>query len=371
MRKLGLIALLASLAALAALMAVGCGEDDPKPAIARLFASESCGVAPLRVDFRADASGGTPLGDPTGGNNWLKMSWDFGDGTVISDGASIAYHEYQEPGIYTVTVTAEDDEGERASRSLEVEVQADSLAIDAFSLVGDELGSEVPACQPLSLAITAETCGFDPVADNYERFVFRWYVGDSVYTSPTPQHSFQPTELGEQQIRLVLEDPTRSVTRVDTVNVTVVESAGSDVSLAVDWLNNESQPSADPRLERDVASYPDTLTYTIRVRNDGPADAFGLFVEGNIATYNRLLFLRADASVGEFTYFPNVSDRPWEWTVPAVPAGGEQTVDITFYIETASVGAVYNFPAEMSAYACDPDDDDLEVQASVRINSNP
>ena len=61
------------LARKAAVAVIGCGEDDPKPVITRLFASTECGVAPLRVDFRADATGGANLPDPTGGNNWLKM----------------------------------------------------------------------------------------------------------------------------------------------------------------------------------------------------------------------------------------------------------------------------------------------------------
>ena len=95
----------------------GCSEDDAKPQITRLYASEGCGVAPLRVEFRGDASAGAPLDDPTGSNNWLSFTWNFGDGTVLSDATSVAYHEYQEPGTYTVTLTAEDNDGEKASRT--------------------------------------------------------------------------------------------------------------------------------------------------------------------------------------------------------------------------------------------------------------
>ncbi len=365
MRKLGLIALLA---ALTALVAIGCGEDDPKPAISRLFVSESCGVAPLRVDFRADATGGTPLGDPTGGNNWLTMRWDFGDGTVIEDGAAVAYHRYEEPGVYTVTVTAEDDEGESASRSREVVVQADSLSIEAYGLLEDQPTSTIAACEPLQLGITAETCGFDPVTDSYERFVFRWRVGDSVYTSPFPRHSFAPDQLGDQVVTLVLEDPTRSITRRDTVAVTVVESPGVDVSLAADWLQSP-QPSETETLERDVPSFPDTLTYTIRVINDGPATAYNLEVTGDLPAYNRLLFLRADTESGQLAY--DSTQRLWVWDVPQVNAGEEQVVHVSFYVETASQGASYGFPTVLTPYACDPDDDDLAVEPVLIINSRP
>ena len=74
MRKLSLTLLMA---ALTIIVMIGCGTEDPKPSITRLYASATCGVAPLRVDFRADATGGANLPEPTGGNNWLRMRWDL------------------------------------------------------------------------------------------------------------------------------------------------------------------------------------------------------------------------------------------------------------------------------------------------------
>jgi PKD repeat protein len=366
MRKLGLIALLVTLTAL---LAVGCGDDEPKPSVSRLFASETCGVAPLRVDFRADAAGGTPMGDPTGTNNWLSMSWDFGDGTVIDDGASVAYHEYQDPGIYDVTVTVEDDEGERASRTRTVVVQADSLTIDAYALLNDEPFETVFACEPVELGITAETCGFDPVADSYERFVFHWEAGDSVYTSPTPRHSFSSEELGTQQVAVTVEDPTRSVTRRDTVTVEVAPSPGVELSLATDWQNNPGQPSEGPVLDRVTEEFPDYMTYSVRVVNDGPADAYNLQVTGDLPIYNRLLFDSAAPDTGTVTY--DQGDKQWTWQVPQVLAGEEAVLDVTFYVEIASVGASYDFPSVMAPFPCDPTDDDLEATATLNFAETP
>jgi PKD repeat protein len=367
MRKLGLIALLAALTALAV---IGCSEDDPKPAIARLVASESCGVAPLRVDFRADATGGVPLSDPTGSNNWLKLIWDFGDGTVIDGGASVAYHEYAEPGTYEITVTAEDDDGERASRSLEVVVQPDSLTIEAYSLsVQDgEPATEIAACIPMEFGITAETCGFDPVTSSYERFVFRWSVDDSVYTSPTPRHSFAPDELGERTVQVRVVDPTRDVVRRDTLQVTATPSAGADVSVTADWTATDPAATA-ALLQRDIAEFPDRLTYTIRVQNDGPEDAYNLSAAGNVSFSPRIFFETSEVSSGSFAY--DASTKLWSWDIPRVPAGGEATLEVGFYIEVTPAGQIYSFPATLDPYPCDLDDDDLTITAQVEILSVP
>ena len=136
-------------------LAVGCGDDEAsKPVVTRLHVSEACGVAPLLVDFRGDAAGGEPLSDPSGTNNWLKFTWDFGDGTVIDNGTSIAYHQYDSAGVYTATLFAEDDAGERSSRSVVIDVRADSLAISAFSRVGDLVVDVVKTCEPVTFDIT-------------------------------------------------------------------------------------------------------------------------------------------------------------------------------------------------------------------------
>jgi uncharacterized repeat protein (TIGR01451 family) len=370
MRKLGLILMLAAMTALAV---IGCGTDDPKPAITKLYASSTCGTVPMRVDFRADATGGTAFPEPTGGNNWLQMTWDFGDGTVIQDGTSIAYHFYSEPDTYTVTVTATDDNGDTATRSREIIAYADSLAVFAYGAVDSQLVEEVPACRPLELGALVETCGFDPVNDSYERFLYRWIVGDSVYTSPNPRHTFESTELGLQEIHLVLQDPTRSITRFDTVMVDVLASNGADVSLSADWLASPGGPDSEV-FDRDVASFPDTLTYTVHLLNDGPDDAYNVDVIGTLPSNNRLIYYDAAFSSGSLVYRERIDGnlaKEWTWNVPLVAAGGEESVDITFYLEMSSTGASFDFDTLIDGYACDPDDDDHEVTATLNIASVP
>ncbi|MBD3221336.1 PKD domain-containing protein [bacterium] len=346
----------------------GCGEDAAKPKITQLHASESCGVAPLRVDFRGDATAGEPLDDPTGANNWLEFTWDFGDGTVIEGGTSVAYHEYLEPGMYVVTLTAEDNNGDRASRSETIEVRADSLTIDAYVLLNDEPVTEVPTCAPLDMGVTAESCDFDPVVDSYERFTFRWSVADTVYTAPFSRHFFGSEDVGEQTVGLLLEDPARSITRRDSVSVSVVESEGADLSLDADWLLSP-QGTEDVVLMRDVPSFSDTLTYTIRLANDGPDQAYQVEVVGEVDDNNRLFFHEANASHGSFVFVED--DDQWTWFVEALPAGDVATLDVTIFLEQGNAGNRYFFPAAITPYDCDPDDDDLEVEPILELVTVP
>jgi uncharacterized repeat protein (TIGR01451 family) len=362
MRKLGPLLLLA---ALTALVVIGCSDDEPDPSITRLNASEPCGVVPLRVDFRADATGGKPFADPTGGNNWLKMTWDFGDGTRIENGASIAYHEYEEPGTYTVTVTAEDDRGKTASRSLQIRANADSLSVTTYGLIDEMPIAAVEACRPVQLGVIAETCGFDPVTDSYERFLFRWNVRDSVYSGPHPQHSFTPGELGEQIITVRLIDPAQGITRRDTLHLTVLESPGADLSLSADWLLSDPA-SATPDLNVVNPVWPDTLTYTVHLRNDGPTAAYNLRVTSTLPPFNRLYFYRAVPSHGTATF--TSSTRAVTWRVPELAADTDAQIDISFFIEVEQT-TQYQFPSVLQPYPCDPDSDDVQVTPRLLIGT--
>jgi len=368
MRKLGLILFLA---ALAALFVAGCGEDDSKPVITRLYASETCGVAPLRVDFRADVSGGKPLADPTGGNAWLRIVWDFGDGHGIDNGTSIAYHEFADTGTFNVTVTAEDDNGERASRSIAITVIADSLGIQAFSRIDGEPGDEIAACRPIEFYTVGNLCGFDPDVDSYERFIFRWEIGDSVYTGTNPFHAFAPVDVGDQDIHVVIEDPIRSITRRDTVFVNVLASPGADLSLEADWLGSP-QPTAEDTLRRDVPGFPETMPYTVTVSNAGPADAYNVGVRGSFPSDPQLYFIDQVQTDGSFYYDASAAaNRYWLWVLPVLPAGSSETVDVTFGLDLGDERDDYLFATAIEPYACDTIPANNQAAPVLHIESAP
>lgn len=359
-------------------LAVGCGEDEAsKPSITRLYVSDACGVAPLQVDFRGDAAGGEPLSEPSGSNNWLKFTWDFGDGTVIDNGTSIAYHQYDAAGEYLATLTAEDDAGERASRSIVIDVREDSLTIAGFSRVGDTVTDVVKTCEPVTFEITADACDFDPVNDTTDRYVHRWSLfrivppgpeelsADTVLTAtfrePRPVHFFDPDDIFEQLITLQIEDPVRSITREDSFTVTVIESEGADLSLSASWILTD--PEADGTLyQREVQDSIEILTVSFVLTNDGPETAYLLETQGRLDGFAGLTHQGGEADHGSYHHDGDVADT-WQWSVDELAPGTSAQLDITFMLEQPNVGDEFEFTATTAPYACDPDDDDLAVTA--------
>lgn len=77
---------------------------------AKISASVTEGVPPLEVRFRNAGQG--------------SVRWDFGDGSVSDESAPT--HVFQDPGLYTVTLTVTDAEGGSARSFLEIAVDRDS-----------------------------------------------------------------------------------------------------------------------------------------------------------------------------------------------------------------------------------------------------
>jgi len=367
MKNLGVMLFLT---ALAAVTLVGCSEDNAKPAITRLHISEKCGVAPLHLELRADATGGVPQSDPTGGNNFLTMDWSFGDGSGIDNGSSIVYHTYEDPGVYVVTVSAEDADGDRASRSDTVYVFADSLQVGIISLVEDpETGdlvatSTVDACQDIRFLISAAACDFDSVTGYYERFLYRWEMQDdsnSVYLTPQVNHSFPPGNAGEHQIRLILEDPGRSITRNESYTL-MVEYQGADLEAQARWEAPDPDTLVVPRGE-----FPSVYQYTVDLANRGPDPGYnvrvtGLFPEDEETDYRVDGW---DASVGELSYAPD--DSIWVWNIDYVPASTNQYLRLDLEIADA-VPDTHTILNQVE-YVCDDDPLDDAWTLALRVRA--
>ncbi len=158
----------------------GC-NDETAPTFARIRVYPDCGVLPLQVDCLAMVTGGDESGDPTGGNNNLSITWDFGDSTSGGE-TSLAYHTFTRTGDFTVTATATDPDGKTASISQLVHVMADTLAIGASS---NFPGGAVTVNDTVRFDVLAQACAIDPlIDDDYRNLVFSWGMDDSflVYT---------------------------------------------------------------------------------------------------------------------------------------------------------------------------------------------
>jgi PKD repeat protein len=354
MKKLGVTLLLAGLATV---LAVGCSNNDTKPVVTRLITSETCGVAPLAVEFRADASGGQPASQPTGGNSFLKIHWDFGDGTSQADGASVAFHTYAEPDTYVVSVTAEDDGGNVSPPfTRPIIVLGDTLSVSAYTVVGGELTDQVKPCEPITFAIRAHGCDFDPETGFYDRFLYTWTVdqpgGAVVYHGSRPSHSFPPSASGPYTVQLRIEDTGLALTRHLSFPVTVTTSAGSDLALSADWLDT---PEVSPTLQITVTD-PDTLTYSVILDCAGPEPGYGVRVHGRLPVNADIVVIDAHGQTGDTFEFSSVDStdnvvNTFNWTVPEIAPGETHSAQIKLVV--SYLAQTQDFWQHILAYPCD------------------
>ncbi len=154
----------------------GCSEETTRPTITRLSTSHECGVAPLAVEFRAFASGGTHFDQPTSGNNFLEFAWDFGDGNTST--AALTYHEYEMPGDYRVNVTATDAEGLTATKSTDIHVRSNTFNIEAIRTPAEY---RVAANRIVHFKYDVSACGIaDDDPTRFHHFVPVWTLLDGM-----------------------------------------------------------------------------------------------------------------------------------------------------------------------------------------------
>ena len=79
------------------------GGDPAAPPDARFTASPTSGLFPLTVTFDASTSSAH-------GGRIVSYDWDFGDGASAS--GRLVTHEFEEPGLYTITLTVTNNAGE-------------------------------------------------------------------------------------------------------------------------------------------------------------------------------------------------------------------------------------------------------------------
>jgi PKD repeat protein len=206
---------------LLAVLATGCKEDT-KPRITRLNVSPACGVAPVEVVATAYASGGDESGDPLGGGNSLEMAWAFGDGGT--GGTSIAYHTYNVPGEYNVTVTATDPGGETTSAMVPVTVLADSLTL----AIGTNFpGGTVTTADVVKFEVAVASCdvNFPIISGDSVKLAFLWEINDAThqkFTGATP--AFRFATVGEYDVDLTVTYPAWAVTRKGSIHLTVTSA---------------------------------------------------------------------------------------------------------------------------------------------------
>lgn len=343
------IILLLLVTAAGAAIVAGCSEDNKVPYFTRLHADNYCGVAPLLVEMTAVATGGDPFEQPTGGNSYLEMSWDFGDGSS-TEGSSIVYHTYDLPGIYKVTVIAKDKDGDTSDPTGEmfIEVRDDSLTINAFAQIAGEEITTATTCEDILFNVLASACGFDTETGDYFRFLYTWEMDDeaeTVYFGRNPIHAYAQTDTGQHNIKLTLVDPSRSITREDIVTLNVVQA---EADLEVRKTVDNENPSRD-----------DVITYQVVLLNNGPADCGTIQVTDRIPAF--LTLVSADPSKG--TYDPDSGI----WDIGNLRSGNNVRLFLSAAVDTNGISRT-NTAQVSRTNRCDPNSGNDSDQARITIN---
>jgi len=140
-------------------------QVDYFPPLADFTADLTTGVAPLTVNF-SDLTLDTV-------NTWL---WSFGDGNTSTEKDPL--HEYQDAGLYTVSLTATGPGG------TDMEVKNNYIVVMYPPPLADFSGDPTSGHFPLEVSFTDQTSG---VADNW-----KWYFGDgNISTTQNPSHTYQ------------------------------------------------------------------------------------------------------------------------------------------------------------------------------------
>ncbi len=175
----------------------GTAPNSPPDAV--INADPISGDGPLLVNF--DATFTTDADSDA-----LTYTWDFGDGTV---GSGIALsHEYQTPGIYTVTLIVDDGNGGTDTESIIITV------IDPTPLPPTAIFTAIPinGAYPLDVFFDASN-SFDPNAD---ALTYTWDFGDgTTSTGLTTSHTF--TQEGSYLVTLTVSDGTFSDSTTMTI----------------------------------------------------------------------------------------------------------------------------------------------------------
>jgi PKD repeat protein len=94
------------------MLALHLHPPPPDPLTAEIISNGTVGFAPATFEFEVNVTGGT---EP------YTINWDFGDGSEGSQQQTVV-HTFNEAGIYTVTLTVTDANGQQATDTLEITV---------------------------------------------------------------------------------------------------------------------------------------------------------------------------------------------------------------------------------------------------------
>jgi PKD repeat protein len=185
------------------------GNVAPVPTFARSCTGLTCSVS----------SQGTA--DPNTGDV-ITYSWNWGDGTALSTGASPAAHVYAAAGSYTITLTATDGWGKAATTTRDV-------------TLAEPAGNTAPNATFTATCATFTVCqmnsaGTTDAEGDAIRYSWNWGDATTASTTASPSHTYATP--GRYTIELTVTDVWGQMATA-TREVTITEPASNGAPTAV------------------------------------------------------------------------------------------------------------------------------------------
>lgn len=133
----------------------------------------------------------------------VGYEWDFGDGSQLQKGRSVT-HVYNEPGFYTVSLTVEEDSGERSTNTVEVEVTTISSEPQARITADPSIGDDgiLRGFAPFKVMLSAEE-SLDADGDIVD---YEWGLGVDGLTRTGDKVEYTYEEVGDYTLELLVRD---------------------------------------------------------------------------------------------------------------------------------------------------------------------
>ena len=163
------------------------------------------------VNFTASAT------DP--GNDTITYTWDFGDGSETAEGAE-ASHIFSDNGIYSVTLTAQDEDGGETAQTLEVTVE--NIAPTFTEINGKTTVNE-------GEAVDYSAAATDPGDDE---LTYTWNFGDGTpeVTGADATHTFADNGIYDATVTATDDDGAATTSNLSITVNNVAPTLNTDKS---------------------------------------------------------------------------------------------------------------------------------------------
>ncbi len=178
---------------------VSCSPPAPSPLNAQPVGSPDKGMAPLDVEFTANAAGGAPP---------YTYNWSFGDDSGSAQ--QNPSHLYSAPGAFTVNLTVTDSNASSVERHLTVDVAPPVLEVGISA-------SESFGVAPLNVQFSSVVSG------GVRPYAYHWQLG-TYNLGPDPNASFTFQAAGDYSVSLWVNDSASPTPDENHTSVTVAVS---------------------------------------------------------------------------------------------------------------------------------------------------